>query len=55
MSEDDVARFRANWQDEIESAALYRVISEAEPQEQLAEVYRRLAQTEEKHARFWEE
>jgi len=52
---DEVARYRANRQDEIDSAALYRVLAQAEAQEQLAEVYRRLAEAEEKHARFWEQ
>lgn len=51
----DTTRYRANWQDEIESAYLYRALAEAEPQPQLAEVYRRLAAVEEQHARFWEE
>ncbi len=46
---------RANWQDEIDSAALYRVLAEQEDQPQLAEVYRRLAAVEEKHAGFWED
>jgi VIT1/CCC1 family predicted Fe2+/Mn2+ transporter len=51
----DVARYRANWQDEIDSAALYRVVAEAEVNPQLAQVYRRLAAVEEAHAQFWEE
>lgn len=51
----DVARYRANRQDEIDSMALYRALAEAESQPQLAEVYRRLAAVEETHARFWEE
>lgn len=51
----DLTRYRANWQDEIESAYLYRALAEAEPQPQLAEVYRRLAAVEEQHARFWGE
>ncbi|MFQ5340876.1 MAG: VIT1/CCC1 transporter family protein [Anaerolineae bacterium] len=53
-TQDDVAQYRANWQDEIDSAALYRVLAEIEQQPQLAEVYRRLAAVEEKHAQFWE-
>jgi len=52
---DDVARFRANLQDEVDSAALYRAMAAAEAQPQLASVYRRLAEVEEKHAGFWEE
>jgi hypothetical protein len=36
---DSAARYRTNWQDEIESAALYRVIGELEPNPNLANVY----------------
>lgn len=46
-------RYRTNWQDEIESAALYAAIAEVEPQPKLAEVYRRLAAAEATHAQFW--
>src|SRR5690348_9336944 len=52
---EDIARYRANWQDEIESAALYQAIAATEKQPQLAEVYRRLAEVEERHAQFWEQ
>ncbi len=48
-------RYLANWRDEIDSAALYRAIADIEPQPRLAEVYRKLAATEERHALFWEE
>jgi vacuolar iron transporter family protein len=51
----EVARYRANRQKEIDGAALYRAIAAATTQPALAEVYRRLAGTEEAHARFWEE
>ncbi|MBV9385874.1 MAG: VIT1/CCC1 transporter family protein [Chroococcidiopsidaceae cyanobacterium CP_BM_ER_R8_30] len=51
----DITRYLENWQDEIESAFLYRALAKAEPQSALAEVYRRLAITEETHAQFWEE
>ena len=51
---DDVARYRANRQAEIDSAALYRMLAAAEPAAPLAEVYRRLAESEEAHAGFWE-
>ena len=50
-----IKRFLENWQDEIESAYLYRSLASTEPQPSLAEVYRRLAQTEEDHARVWED
>jgi VIT1/CCC1 family predicted Fe2+/Mn2+ transporter len=51
--DDALVRYRANWQDEIESAALYNAIAAAEKQPQLAEVYRRLAAVEAEHAQFW--
>jgi vacuolar iron transporter family protein len=51
---DDLARFRANRQDEIDSAAQYRAMAEAEPDAAVARVYRELAESEEKHAGFWE-
>jgi VIT1/CCC1 family predicted Fe2+/Mn2+ transporter len=50
---ENIARYRANMQDEIDSAALYRTLAEAEAQPQLAEVYQRLALVEERHAQFW--
>ena len=51
----NLARYRANFQDEIESAALYRVIAQAEKQPQLARVYLKMAEVEEEHAEFWVE
>ncbi|MGB3635317.1 MAG: VIT1/CCC1 transporter family protein [Rubrobacteraceae bacterium] len=51
----DPARYRANRQDELDSAALYRALAETEEQPQLSQVYRRLAEVEEQHAGFWEE
>jgi VIT1/CCC1 family predicted Fe2+/Mn2+ transporter len=54
-AQSNIAQYYASWQDEIESAALYRVLAEVETQAQLAQLYRRLAETEEAHAHFWEE
>jgi VIT1/CCC1 family predicted Fe2+/Mn2+ transporter len=51
----DLARYRQNWQDEIDSAFIYRAVADAEKSPQLAEVYRRLAATEEQHAEFWQD
>ena len=48
-------RYIENWQDEIESAFLYRALASAEKQPALSEVYRKLAVTEEAHAAFWAE
>jgi vacuolar iron transporter family protein len=55
MSEqDDVKRYFANRQKEIDGAALYNVLAENEKQPQMAQVYRKLAASEEKHAAAWE-
>jgi rubrerythrin len=50
-----VFRYRANLDDEQNSAYLYRILVEVESDERLSRVYLRLAETEEKHLRFWEE
>ena len=55
MSNQDIARYRANIQDEIDSAYLYRAVADVEKSSQLAEVYRKLAATEEQHAQFWQD
>jgi VIT1/CCC1 family predicted Fe2+/Mn2+ transporter len=48
-----LSRFRDNLQGEVDSAGLYRALSESEPDPHLAEVYRRLAAVEEAHAEYW--
>jgi vacuolar iron transporter family protein len=53
--EDQVSRYRANLEDEQNSAYLYRILADVEPDERLSGVYRRLAETEEKHLQFWEQ
>ncbi|MBX3064863.1 MAG: VIT1/CCC1 transporter family protein [Anaerolineae bacterium] len=55
MTTSNLTQYRANWQDEIDSAALYSAIAEIEKQPPLKEVYRRLAVTEQSHVGFWEE
>src|SRR5438309_4464047 len=50
---DAAARYRANLQGEVDSAALYRVLAEAETDPRLKDVYGRLAAVEEGHAEFW--
>lgn len=47
------ARFRANLQGEIDSAALYRTLAQTETNPDLAKVYEKLASIEEAHAEFW--
>jgi vacuolar iron transporter family protein len=54
MADDDLRRFRANRQGEIDSAAQYRAMAAAEPDAGVARIYRELAEVEEKHAGFWE-
>jgi len=51
----DAERYVANWQDELESAAIYRTMARVETQKPLATLYDKLAETEESHARFWAE
>lgn len=49
-----IERYLANRQKEIDGAALYLALAESEKQPQMAEVYRKLSATEEKHAAAWE-
>jgi len=54
MTDDDLRRFRSNRQDEVDSAAQYRAMADAEPDTGVARIYRELADVEDKHAAFWE-
>src|SRR3954466_10319513 len=54
MADDDLRRFRTNRQDEVDSAAQYRAMADAEPDTAVARIYRELADVEDKHAAFWE-
>ncbi|MBV8592690.1 MAG: VIT1/CCC1 transporter family protein [Caulobacteraceae bacterium] len=47
------ARRRANRQAEVDSAAVYEALAEAEHDARIAGVYRRLAAVERAHAEFW--
>jgi vacuolar iron transporter family protein len=49
----EIERWRRNFQDEVDSAELYRIVASAEGDAALASVYRRLAEAEERHAGFW--
>ncbi len=49
----DIKRYKANLLDEMNSAALYRALAADEKSPELAEVYRRLAETEQGHAETW--
>lgn len=50
---DDLARYRANLQGEVDSIALYSALAETETDARVAGVYRSLAGVEERHADFW--
>ena len=49
-STSDLARYRSNFIDEVDSAYLYRVAALLTEDETLSGVYERLAETEERHA-----
>ena len=54
MAEEDARqRYSANLQGEVDSAALYRTLSETERNPEIARVYARLGAVEEAHAEFW--
>ncbi len=48
-----IARYSRNFHDEVDSAALYAALAEAETSPELREVFRRLAKMEQQHAEFW--
>ncbi len=52
----DHERYRDNLQAEVDSAALYHTLAEVEAGKRphMSDVYRRLAEVEERHIRFWE-
>ncbi|MFN8533682.1 MAG: VIT1/CCC1 family protein [Dehalococcoidia bacterium] len=53
MADERLAQYRSNLLDEREAAALYRHLAQAERDPNLAEIYRQLAATEERHAAVW--
>jgi hypothetical protein len=48
-----LARWRRNYRDELDSAALYRILARHEPDSTLAGVYERIAATEDRHRGLW--
>ena len=50
---DNVHRYLENLEEERNAAHLYRILAQNEPNAKIAEVYRRLADTEDKHADHW--
>jgi VIT1/CCC1 family predicted Fe2+/Mn2+ transporter len=53
-SSTEISRYLANLQKEIDGSFLYLALAENEKQPNIAELYRRLSDSEEKHAAAWE-
>ena len=49
----DILRYRALREDELNSSVLYRILAKSEKNPKISEVYRRLATTEGQHADVW--
>lgn len=49
-----LSEYRSHWQDEADSAFLYRVLAGAEPVAATRDVYVRLAEIEDRHAALWQ-
>jgi VIT1/CCC1 family predicted Fe2+/Mn2+ transporter len=47
------AAWREHWQDELDAAYLYRVLADAEPSPAKQDLYRRLADVEDRHTAIW--
>src|SRR5258706_9919444 len=53
MPDAEQRRFKDNLQDEVDGAAVYSALADAEKDENVAKIYRRLAAVERAHAEFW--
>jgi VIT1/CCC1 family predicted Fe2+/Mn2+ transporter len=51
--DETIATWREHWQDEADAAFLYRLLADAEKDAGRADVYRRLAAVEDRHAALW--
>src|SRR2546430_2461686 len=49
----DLDTFAHHWQDEADAAYLYRLLSDAEPDAKKKDLYRRLADVEDRHVEVW--
>ena len=52
-SKDDLKRFRANLRDEVDGAALYRLLAEAEHDPERRDIFEKLAASENRHLALW--
>jgi len=53
-NKNDIKRYLANWNDELNGAMLYDAIAEKEKDPRIAGIYGKLAETERLHAKTWE-
>lgn len=53
MQEEKLKRYLSFWEDELNSAMLYEVLSKVEKDGRIADVYRRMADAERGHAAHW--
>jgi vacuolar iron transporter family protein len=51
----DIHGFEHHWQDEADAAYLYRLLADAEPDAAKSDIYRRLADVEDRHVTVWGE
>ena len=49
----DLHSFEHHWQDEADAAYLYRLLAEAEPDVKKKDLFRRLAEVEDRHVEIW--
>ncbi len=49
----DLHAFEHHWQDEADAAHLYRLLASAEPDPAKSDIYRRLAEVEDRHVEIW--
>jgi VIT1/CCC1 family predicted Fe2+/Mn2+ transporter len=49
----DLDAFEHHWQDEADAAYLYRLLADAEPDPEKQDIYRRLADVEDRHLEIW--
>jgi VIT1/CCC1 family predicted Fe2+/Mn2+ transporter/rubrerythrin len=54
MKSEEIKRLRANLDGERDAVFLYGRLADAEPNPDLAELYKKLAETERRHVSFWE-
>ncbi|MBI2766357.1 MAG: VIT1/CCC1 transporter family protein [Chloroflexi bacterium] len=52
---DDIKRFEANLQNEVDGGALYRLLADAEDNPNLKEIFHKIAASEDRHRALWEQ